>query len=38
MSPSMADYYQARAPEFESVYDKPERQADLAQASPLAGR
>lgn len=26
----MADYYQARAPEFESVYDKPERQADLA--------
>lgn len=29
MSPSMTDYYQARAPEFESVYDKPERQADL---------
>ena len=30
MSKSMADYYQARAPEFEIVYDKPERQADLA--------
>ena len=30
MSRSMADYYQARAPEFEIVYDKPERQADLA--------
>jgi demethylmenaquinone methyltransferase/2-methoxy-6-polyprenyl-1,4-benzoquinol methylase len=29
MSASMADYYQARASEFESVYDKPERQADL---------
>ena len=29
MSTSMADYYQARAPEFEIVYDKPERQADL---------
>jgi len=26
----MADYYQARAPEFEAVYDKPERQSDLA--------
>ena len=30
MSASMADYYQARAPEFEFVYYKPERQADLA--------
>jgi demethylmenaquinone methyltransferase/2-methoxy-6-polyprenyl-1,4-benzoquinol methylase len=30
MSTSMADYYQARAPEFEAVYDKPERQSDLA--------
>ena len=30
MSRSMADYYQARAPEFEIIYDKPERQADLA--------
>jgi ubiquinone/menaquinone biosynthesis C-methylase UbiE len=29
MPASMADYYQARASEFESVYDKPERQADL---------
>ena len=29
MSASMADYYQARAPEFENVYDKPERQSDL---------
>jgi len=29
MPSSMADYYQARAPEFESVYDKPERQHDL---------
>ncbi len=29
-SPSMADYYQARAPEFENVYAKPERQSDLA--------
>ena len=31
MSGSMADYYQARAPEFEFVYDKLERQADLAE-------
>ena len=30
MSRSLADYYQAPAPEFEIVYDKPERQADLA--------
>jgi demethylmenaquinone methyltransferase/2-methoxy-6-polyprenyl-1,4-benzoquinol methylase len=30
MPASMADYYQARAPEFERVYDKPERQADLS--------
>ena len=30
MSNSMEHYYQARAPEFESVYEKPERQADLA--------
>jgi demethylmenaquinone methyltransferase/2-methoxy-6-polyprenyl-1,4-benzoquinol methylase len=30
MSKTMADYYQARAPEFEIVYEKPERQADLA--------
>jgi ubiquinone/menaquinone biosynthesis C-methylase UbiE len=30
MSTTLLDYYQARAPEFESVYDKPERQADLA--------
>jgi demethylmenaquinone methyltransferase/2-methoxy-6-polyprenyl-1,4-benzoquinol methylase len=30
MSKSMADFYRARAPEFEIVYDKPERQADLA--------
>jgi ubiquinone/menaquinone biosynthesis C-methylase UbiE len=30
MSRSMADYYEARAPEFEVVYDKPERQEDLA--------
>jgi demethylmenaquinone methyltransferase/2-methoxy-6-polyprenyl-1,4-benzoquinol methylase len=29
MSTTLADYYQARAPEFENVYDKPERQADL---------
>src|SRR5262245_53097837 len=29
MSPSMVGYYQARAPEFEHVYDKPERQPDL---------
>lgn len=29
MKPSLADYYQARAHEFESVYDKPERQEDL---------
>jgi SAM-dependent methyltransferase len=27
---SMTDYYQARAPEYEAVYDKPERQSDLA--------
>jgi len=29
MTPSMTDYYQARAQEYESVYDKPERQEDL---------
>jgi ubiquinone/menaquinone biosynthesis C-methylase UbiE len=29
MPASMADYYQARAPEFERIYHKPERQADL---------
>ena len=29
MSTSMVDYYQARAAEFEVVYAKPERQADL---------
>jgi demethylmenaquinone methyltransferase/2-methoxy-6-polyprenyl-1,4-benzoquinol methylase len=29
MTPSMTDYYQARAHEYESVYDKPERQEDL---------
>ena len=29
MSTSMVDYYQARAPEFERVYDKPDRQPDL---------
>jgi demethylmenaquinone methyltransferase/2-methoxy-6-polyprenyl-1,4-benzoquinol methylase len=30
VSTTLIDYYQARAPEFEIVYDKPERQADLA--------
>jgi demethylmenaquinone methyltransferase/2-methoxy-6-polyprenyl-1,4-benzoquinol methylase len=30
MASTMADYYEARAQEFETVYDKPERQADLA--------
>ncbi len=29
MQSSMTDYYQARAHEYESVYDKPERQEDL---------
>lgn len=29
MMPSMSEYYQARASEYESVYDKPERQEDL---------
>src|SRR5215467_14167220 len=28
-SSSMVDYYEARAPHFEAVYDRPERQADL---------
>jgi SAM-dependent methyltransferase len=28
---SMIDYYQARAREYEAVYDKPERQSDLAE-------
>jgi demethylmenaquinone methyltransferase/2-methoxy-6-polyprenyl-1,4-benzoquinol methylase len=30
MGSSITDYYQARAPEFEAVYVKPERQEDLA--------
>jgi demethylmenaquinone methyltransferase/2-methoxy-6-polyprenyl-1,4-benzoquinol methylase len=30
----LADYYAERAPEYESIYDRPERQADLAR---LAG-
>jgi demethylmenaquinone methyltransferase/2-methoxy-6-polyprenyl-1,4-benzoquinol methylase len=30
MPSSIVDYYQARAPEFEAVYDRPERQEDLA--------
>ncbi len=39
----LADYYTRRAPEYERVYDKPERQADLAVlrarvAKALAGR
>ncbi len=29
MTSSMSDYYQARAYEYERIYDKPERQADL---------
>jgi len=28
-SSSMVDYYEARAPEYEAIYDRPERQADL---------
>ena len=31
MTMSMSEYYQARAQEFERVYDKPERQDDLRQ-------
>jgi ubiquinone/menaquinone biosynthesis C-methylase UbiE len=39
----LADYYARRAPEYERIYDKPERQADLAVlrarlAKALAGR
>ena len=39
MASSMTEYYQARAHEFESVYDKPERQEDLHKLRDwLAGR
>jgi SAM-dependent methyltransferase len=30
MSPDLVDYYSRRAREYERIYDKPERQADLA--------